>query len=135
VINAYESGVPLEVEAVKGYSTAHARCGTSFLFVILIIAVIVFALVGHPALWLRILSRILLIPVIAALGYEVNRFAATHSENRIVHALLFPGLALQALTTRRPDDAQLEVAVAALKRVIEADADKGNYLSSSAAKD
>ena len=121
VINAYEDGVPLEVEAVKGYSTAHVRCGTSFLFAVLIIAIIVFALIGLPSLWLMVLSRILLIPVIAALGYEVTYFGARHIKNGLVRSILTPGLWLQALTTREPDDSQLEVALSALKRVVEVD--------------
>ncbi len=120
-VNAYEAGVPLEVEAVKKYGTAHVRCGTSFLFAVLIIAIIVFALVGRPVLWLMVLSRILLIPVIAALGYEVIYFGSRHSDNRVVRAIMIPGLWLQSLTTREPDDAQLEVAVAALKKVVELD--------------
>ncbi len=121
VVNAYESGVPLEVEAVKAYSTAHARCGTSFLFVVLIIAIIVFTLVGLPSIWLLVLSRIVLIPVIAALGYEVIYFGGRHRENGLIRSILAPGLWLQALTTREPDDSQLEVALAALKRVMEID--------------
>ncbi len=120
-VNAYEAGVPLEVEAVKKYGKAHVRCGTSFLFAVLIIAIIVFALVGRPVLWLMVLSRILLIPVIAALGYEVIYFGSRHSDNRVVRAIMIPGLWLQSLTTREPDDAQLEVAVAALKKVVELD--------------
>ena len=118
-VNAYEAGVPLEVEAVKKYNTAHVRCGTSFLFVVLIIAIIVFALVGRPSLWLMVLSRILLIPVIAALGYEVIYFGANHAKNILVRAVLAPGLWLQALTTREPDDNQLEVALSALRKVVE----------------
>ena len=121
VINAYEAGVPLEVEAVREYDTAHVRCGTSFLFAVLIIAIIVFALIGRPALWLMVLSRVLLIPVIAAFGYEVTRFGARHIKNVFVRAILAPGLWLQSLTTREPDDSQLEVAVSALKRVVEVD--------------
>ncbi len=121
VVNAYEADVPLEVEAVKKYSTAHVRCGTSFLFVVLIIAVVVFALVGLHSLWLMVLSRIVLIPVIAGLGYEVIYFGARHIHNGLVRALLAPGLWLQALTTSQPDDSQLEVALSALKRVVEAD--------------
>jgi len=120
-INAYEDGAPLEVEAARKYSTAHVRCGTSFLFVVLIIAIIVFALVGLPSLWLMVLSRILLIPVIAALGYEVIYFGANHTKNSLVRAVVAPGLWLQALTTREPDDSQLEIALAALKKVIEVD--------------
>jgi uncharacterized protein YqhQ len=120
-INAYEAGVPLEVEAVKSYGTAHRRCGTSFLFVVLVIAIIVFALVGLHGLGLLVLSRILLIPVIAALGYEVIFFTANHADNPVVRALAAPGLWLQSLTTREPTDDQLEVALAALGRAVELD--------------
>jgi uncharacterized protein YqhQ len=123
-VNAYEAGVPLEVEAVKEYNTAHVRCGTSFLFAVLIIAIIVFALVGRPAVWLMVLSRIILIPVIAALGYEVIYFGANHARNTIVRAILAPGLWLQKLTTREPDDNQLDVALAALSKVVEVDQPK-----------
>jgi len=120
-VNAYEDGTPLEVETARKHSTAHVRCGTSFLFAVLIIAIIVFALVGLPSLWLMVLSRILLIPVIAALGYEITYFGARHVKNSLVRVILAPGLALQKLTTREPDDSQLEVALAALKKVIEVD--------------
>ena len=120
-INAYEAGVSLEVEAVKEYNTAHVRCGTSFLFVVLIIAIVVFALIGRPSLWLMVLSRILLIPAIAALGYEVTYFGAKHIKNGLVRAILAPGLWLQTLTTNEPDDSQLEVAVTALNKVVEMD--------------
>jgi len=121
VVNAYEAGVPLEVESVKNYSTAHARCGTAFIFIVLIIAIFVFALVGRPTLWIRILSRIALIPVIAAISYEIMKFGAGHIKNTIVRVLLAPGLMLQAITTREPDDSQLEAAISALKEVIEID--------------
>ncbi len=120
-INAYEGGVPLEVEAVKEYSTAHVRCGTSFLFTVVIIAIIVFALVGLHALWMLVLSRILLLPVIAALGYEVIYFSGRHTNNALVRVLMAPGRWLQRLTTREPDDAQLEVAISALERAVELD--------------
>jgi len=120
-VNAYEAGAPLEIEAIRKYNTAHVRCGTSFLFVVLIIAIIVFALVGLPSLWLMVLSRILLLPVIAALGYEVIYFGNKHIDNAIVRALLSPGLWLQRLTTREPDDTQLEVALSALRKVVELD--------------
>jgi len=120
-VNTYEDGAPLEIETAKGYRTAHVRCGTSFLFAVMIIAILVFALVGLPSLWLMILSRILLIPVIAALGYEVTYFGANHAKNSLVRAILAPGLWLQRLTTREPDDSQLEVALSALKKAVEAD--------------
>jgi len=120
-VNAYEDGASLELEAVRKYSTAHTRCGTSFLFVVLIVSILVFALLGQPTLWLRILSRIILIPVIAAIGYEITRFGAAHADNRVMRALLTPGLALQAMTTRQPNDSQLEVAISALRGAVEAD--------------
>lgn len=121
VVNAYEAGCPLEIEAVNDYSTAHARCGTSFIFVVLIIAILIFSSLGRPQLWLSILSRIILLPVIAALGYEMTRFMAKHSKNVLAQVLLAPGLALQSMTTREPDDSQLETAISALNEVIEAD--------------
>ncbi|MFH1002540.1 MAG: DUF1385 domain-containing protein [Chloroflexota bacterium] len=120
-VNAYEHGVPLEVAAVKDFSTAHLRCGTSFLFVVLVIAIVVFTLVGRPSVWLMVLSRVVLLPVIAAISYEVIYFGANHSHNGLVRAALSPGLWIQKLTTREPDDAQLEVAVAALQQVVAAD--------------
>jgi len=120
-VNAYEHGVPMEVEAVREYSTAHVRCGTSFLFVVLVIAIVVFALVGRPSLWLMVLSRVLLIPVIAALGYEFIYFGANHAKNALVRAVLVPGLWLQKMTTNEPDDSQIEVALAALGKAVEID--------------
>ena len=120
-VNAHENGVPLEVEAVRAHSTAHIRCGTSFLFVVLIIAIIVFSLVGRPSLWVMVLSRIILIPVIAALSYEIIRFSAAHAKNSVLRVVTAPGLWLQTLTTREPDDSQLEVALSALRKVVEVD--------------
>jgi uncharacterized protein YqhQ len=123
-VNAYEHGVPLEVDAVKKHDKAHVRCGTSFLFVVLVIAILVFALVGRPALWLMVLSRVLLIPVIAALGYEFIHFGARHARNPLVKAVLLPGLWLQGMTTKEPGDDQIEVALAALKKTLEIDAEE-----------
>lgn len=121
VVNAYEDGVPLELERVKNYPTAHARCGTSFLLVVLVMAIIVFSLLGRPSLLPSILSRIFLVPVIAALGYEFVRFSSAHSDNPVMRSLIVPGLWLQSLTTREPNDSQLETAMVALKAVIQAD--------------
>jgi uncharacterized protein YqhQ len=121
VVNAYEAGVPLDVESVKNYSTAHARCGTAFLFIVLIVAIFVFALVGQPTLWIRILSRIALIPVIAVISYEIMKFGAAHIDNKTVRVLLAPGLMLQSMTTREPDDSQIEAAISSLNEVIEID--------------
>ncbi len=124
-INAYESGTPLEVEAVRKHPTAHPRCGTSFIVIVLIISILVFALIdvalGGPALWIRMLSRIALIPLIAAIGYEVMKFGAGHLRNTLVRVLITPGLMLQRLTTREPDDSQLEAAITALNEVIAID--------------
>jgi uncharacterized protein YqhQ len=130
-VNAHEAGVPMEVEAIKAYSTAHVRCGTSFLFLVLIIAIIVFAFVGREILWLMIVARIILIPVIMALGYEVIYFGAKHAGNWFVKILLAPGLLLQSLTTGEPDDRQIEVAISALNKAVEIDrADEAAQASS-----
>lgn len=120
-VNAYEAGVPLEVGPVRHYSTAHTRCGTSFLLVVLVLSILVFALLGRPNIWISIMSRILLIPVIAAISYELIKFEAAYSGNRFIHWLLMPGLWLQAMTTRHPDDSQLEVAIQAMKKALETD--------------
>ncbi|MFC2004662.1 DUF1385 domain-containing protein [Chloroflexota bacterium] len=124
VVNAYESGVPIELEAVRGYSKAHVRCGTSFMFVVIIISIFVFAITGLHTAWMMVLSRIVLIPVIAALSYEAIYFGARHTSNGLVRAMLAPGLWLQSLTTREPDDSQLEVAITALEKVIETEEKK-----------
>lgn len=118
-VNAYEAGVPLELEATKRFGTAHVRCGTSFIFIVVIISIIVFSLAGLHTVWLMVLSRIILIPVIAGIGYEVLYFSGRHSDNILVRITSAPGLWLQSLTTREPDDDQLEVALSALRRVIE----------------
>jgi uncharacterized protein YqhQ len=120
-INAYEAGVPLDVESTRPFSTANPRCGTSFLFAVMVIAILIFSLVGKPAIGWMVLSRILLLPVIASLGYEFIYFTSRHCENPIMRVLLTPGLWLQKLTTREPDDKQIEVALAALKKVLEAE--------------
>ena len=121
VVNAYEDGALLEIESVKPYSTAHVRCGSSFLFIVLVIAILVFALIGMPSLRIMIVARIVLVPVIAALGYEVIYFGARHAKNPLMRAVLAPGLWLQALTTRQPDEKQIEVALLALNSALEAD--------------
>jgi uncharacterized protein YqhQ len=120
-IHAMEHGDPLEPEAIQRHSTAHVRCGTSFLLTVVVVSILVFAAVGSPDLWLRVLSRIVLIPVIAAISYEVIRLGGAFERNRIVRTLMWPNLALQRLTTRQPDDDQVEVAVRALKEVLAAD--------------
>ncbi len=119
VINAFESGVPLTPAAVRQYSTSHARCGTSFIFVVLVVSIIVLSLLGRPVLWLSILTRIVLLPLIAAVSYEFIKWSADRQTNPVVRALTSPGLQLQKLVTRQHDDSQIEAAIAALKAVLE----------------
>ncbi len=117
-INALEAGEELTPERVKRFSLIHPRCGTAFLLWVMVIAIFVFAFLGRPSLFWLIASRILLLPVIAGLAYELIRFAGKHSKNRIVMTLLAPGLWLQRLTTREPTPEQLEVSIRALKEVL-----------------
>jgi hypothetical protein len=117
-INAYEQGVELVPEKVAQCSIVHPRCGTAFLLIVMVISIFVFALVGDPALWVKIASRIVLIPVIAGIAYEFLKFSAAHQNNPIIKILIAPGLALQGLTTREPDLSMLEVSIAALKKLL-----------------
>jgi uncharacterized protein YqhQ len=120
-INAYEDGAELTPERVQTYSKIHLRCGTAFLLWVMVIAVFVFALVGRPAWPVLIASRVLLLPVIAGLAYELIRFGARHPDNPIVRKLLAPGLWLQSLTTREPTLDQVEVSINALRDVLAAE--------------
>ena len=117
-INAYEAGEQLEPEVVQRYSLIHPRCGTAFLLWVMVIAVFVFAFFGRPTWYWLIATRILLLPVIAGLAYELIRFAGKHQDNRVVMTLLAPGLWLQRLTTREPTLDQLEVSIQALREVL-----------------
>jgi uncharacterized protein YqhQ len=118
-INALEAGEPRTAAAAALYSRIHLRCGTAFLLWVMVIAIIVFAFVGRPDLPWLIASRVLLVPVIAGIAYEVIRLAGRYGTNPIVHAILWPGLLLQRLTTRQADAEHLEVAVAALDAVLQ----------------
>jgi uncharacterized protein YqhQ len=118
VINAYEAGEELVPERVQKFSLIHPRCGTAFLLWVMVIAIFVFAFLGRPPLPWLIASRILLLPLIAGLAYELIRFAGKHTENRVLMKLLAPGLWLQRLTTRQPSLDQLEVSIRALKEVL-----------------
>ena len=120
-IQAYEYDIELVPEKIKKYSRLHVRCGTSFLLIVMIVALFVFALLGKPPLWLRIISRIVLIPVIAGVSYELIRLAGKYSKSRVVNILFYPGLLLQRITTKEPDDSQIEVAVASLNKILEAE--------------
>jgi len=117
-INALEAGDELVPERVQRYSLIHPRCGTAFLLWVMVIAIFVFAFFGRPAWYWLIASRILLLPVIAGLAYELIRFAGKHTDNRIVLTVLAPGLWLQRLTTREPTLDQLEVSIRALREVL-----------------
>lgn len=120
VIHAYEAGKDLTVENARGYSPLHPRCGTSFLMIVMVVSILVFSFI--PQYWqfiYKFLSRIVLIPVIAGSSFELLKLSAKLKDNALMDAMIQPGLLLQRLTTREPDDAQLEVAISALKEVIE----------------
>jgi uncharacterized protein YqhQ len=117
-INAYEAGEELIPERVQRFSLIHPRCGTAFLLWVMVIAIFVFAFLGRPSWFWLIASRILLLPVIAGLAYELIRFAGKHTDNRILMTLLAPGLWLQRLTTREPTLDQIEVSIRALREVL-----------------
>ncbi|PKN20826.1 MAG: DUF1385 domain-containing protein [Deltaproteobacteria bacterium HGW-Deltaproteobacteria-6] len=115
---AWEDGQELTVENVKKYSTRHPRCGTSFILFVMIVSILVFSLLGRPDFLHRILYKILLMPVIAGISYEAIRFTGKYGQFKLVQILSWPGLALQKITTREPNDDQIEVAIAAMKKVI-----------------
>lgn len=117
-INCLEAGEELTPENVKKYSRLHKRCGTSFLFFVMIISIVVYFFISVDTMWLRIVSRLLLIPVIAGISYEVIRFAG-NSENPLIQMLSKPGLSLQHLTTKEPDESMIEVAIASVEGVLD----------------
>ncbi len=118
-INAYEAGEELTPESVQRFSLIHPRCGTAFLLWVMVIAIFVFAFFGRPAWYWLIATRILLLPVIAGIAYELIRFAGKHQSNKILMWALAPGLWLQRLTTRQPTLDQIEVSIRALREVLE----------------
>ena len=117
-IYTYEAGLPLKVENVRPFSTLHPRCGTNFVMIVMLISMFIFTFLGWPSLLERIASRIILMPVIAGVSYELIRYAGAHTDNPLVRIAITPGLLLQKLTTRQPDDSQIEVAIASLKAVV-----------------
>jgi uncharacterized protein YqhQ len=121
-INAYEAGEELTPEIVQRHSLIHPRCGTAFLLWVMVIAVFVFAFFGRPAWYWLIATRVLLLPVIAGIAYELIRFAGKHQGNRVLMTLLAPGLWLQRLTTREPSLDQIEVSIRALREVLDVEA-------------
>lgn len=120
-IHAYERGLPLAAEHIRPMPIEHPRCGTGFLLVVVLFSILVFALLGRPPFLLRVLSRIVLVPFIAGVAYEFLKLGAKYYGNAVVRALLAPSMALQRLTTRPPTDDMLDVAAAALRRVLVAD--------------
>ena len=115
---AWEDGQDLTIENIRRYSTRHPRCGTSFILVVMIVSILTFSLLGRPDFLHRILYKLLLLPVVAGISYEVIRFTGKYRDWRWVRILSWPGLLLQKLTTREPTDDQIEVAVAAMQKVI-----------------
>lgn len=122
VIHAYEAGYELDTENAGRFTTLHPRCGTAFLLVVMVMAILVFSVVGKPSLVLLVLSRLVGIPIVAGLSYEVIRFAGRHKDGVISRVVLWPGLKLQRLTTREPSVEQVEVAIVALVEVLRVDA-------------
>ena len=122
-IAAHEKGHPLEIENIRKFPKEHPRCGTAFLITVMLFAVLVFSAFGalQPPLWLTVLSRVIFIPLIAAGSYEIIKFNAAHERSLIARVGMAPGLWLQLLTTRKPDDQQIQVAVAAMEAALVAD--------------
>lgn len=120
VVYTYEADEPLTAENARKHTSLHPRCGTAFLMTVFVIAILVFSLAGNPALWLKILSRLLLLPVVAGVSYEFLRFTGRHFDHLWVRVLAQPGLWLQRLTTAEPTDDMIEVAIASLQRTLDA---------------
>jgi uncharacterized protein YqhQ len=120
-IHALEAGDPLTVDKVRQYPTAHQRCGTEFLVVVILLSIVAFSVVGRQDPLVMVGSRILLIPVIASIGYEILRFGARHRANPLVKVLLYPGLIVQMITTKQPTDDMIEVAIVSMEQALEAD--------------
>jgi len=117
-INAFENNVDINIKNVKPFPLAHTRCGTSFLLTLVIISIIIFSLLGQMLLWKRIISRILMAPIIAMFSYEVIKWMGENSENTLVKAVSYPNLLLQKLTTREPTEEMIEIAITALNKLI-----------------
>jgi uncharacterized protein YqhQ len=120
-IHALEHGDPLRPEAVRKYPTAHPRCGTEFLVVVVLLSILFFALVGRQTPLVMVVSRVLLIPVIASVGYELLRLGARHRGNPVVRVIMWPGILVQMITTKQPTDDMIEVAIVALEEALRAD--------------
>ncbi len=122
-INAYEAGAELTPPSVARFPLEHPRCGTAFLLTVVVISILFFSLLPDFNLILRVISRILLLPVVAGVAYEFIRFTAQHQDNSLIRAITKPNLALQRLTTREPDETMLAVAIAAFEQVVDSEVD------------
>jgi uncharacterized protein YqhQ len=120
-IHALEAGDPLVPEEIRKYPTAHPRCGTEFLVVVIALSIFAFALVGRQSPLVMVGSRIILIPVIAAVGYEILKFGAKYRGNAIVRAIMYPGILVQKITTRQPSADMIEVAIVSMEQALKAD--------------
>src|SRR5579859_226256 len=132
-IHALEHNDPLDPAHVSQYPPAHPRCGTAFLLEVVAISVVLFALLGTPDLWIRILSRVLLIPVIAGIAYELLRLGGKYPDSPFMKVIVAPGLLLQALTTRYPDESQMEVAIASMEELLKREGESPQPLVASTA--
>jgi uncharacterized protein YqhQ len=128
-INAFEAGASMDVESVSRYSREHPRCGTAFLLTVVVFSIIIFSLLGPMPIHLRLLTRILLVPILAMISYEYLRFTARFSNQSWIRAIIAPNLALQRLTTREPDEGMLEVAIAAFQAMREEEFSSTNTVS------
>jgi len=118
VVNAYEAGAELNVDACRPSSCIHPRCGTSFLFLVFVVGILVHALIGWPRGWVLLVSRLVLLPLVVGVSYELIRLSGRYRHSRLLRALVWPGLLLQRLTTAEPSDDQIEVAIASLSAVL-----------------
>ena len=120
-VHAKENGRPLTSQEIRNFPTAHPRCGTAFLLTVMLTSIVIFSLLPRDPLWWLVTSRVVFIPVIAGISYEMIRFSSMHSQNVLVRALMAPNLWLQSLTTKIPDEDQIEVAISAMTGAIESD--------------
>lgn len=120
-IHALEAGDPLTTDRVRRYPTAHPRCGTEFLVVVVALSIVAFSLIGHQPLAVSVVSRIVLIPVIASIGYELLKLGARYRSNPVVRAVMYPGILVQKITTRQPTDGMIEVAIVSMEQALIAD--------------
>jgi uncharacterized protein YqhQ len=123
-IHALEHGDPLETDAIRRYPTAHPRCGTEFLVVVIALSILAFSFVGRQSLLVMVASRILLIPVIAAVGYELLKLGARHRANPVVRLIMWPGILVQKITTQQPTDDMIEVAIVSMEEALRADGEQ-----------